>query len=49
MGGKHILGWHTGVQAKEQATLTWSSKSWTDNKLGLEWVEKNFEMFTAQV
>ena len=48
-GGKHILGWHAGVQAKEQAIFAWSSKGWTDNELGLEWVEKNFEKFTAQV
>jgi hypothetical protein len=48
-GGKHILGWHAGVQAKEQTTFAWSSKGWTDNELGLEWVEKNFEKFTAQV
>jgi hypothetical protein len=48
-GGKHVPGWHAGVQAKEQATFAWSSKGWSDNELGLKWVEKNFEKFTAQV
>jgi hypothetical protein len=48
-GGKHVLGWHTGVQAKEQPTCAWSFKGWTDYELGLEWVGKNFEKFTAQV
>ena len=48
-GGKHIQGWHAGVQAKEQATFGWLSKDWTDNELGLEWVEKNFKKYTAQV
>jgi len=38
-GGKHLLGWHAGVQDKEQATFEWSTEGWTDNELGLEWVE----------
>jgi hypothetical protein len=49
MGRKHIIGWHAGVQDKEQATFAWSSKGWTENESGLEWVEKNFEKFTDQV
>jgi hypothetical protein len=48
-GAKHILGWNAGVQDKEQATFTWSSKGWTANTLGLDWVEKNFEKFTDQI
>jgi hypothetical protein len=48
-GAKHILGWQAGVQAKEQAIFTWSSQGWTNNALGLELVEMNIEMFTAQL
>jgi hypothetical protein len=25
-GGKHLLGWHAGVQDKEQAIFAWSTK-----------------------
>jgi hypothetical protein len=25
-GSRHLLGWHTGVQDKEQATFAWSTK-----------------------
>jgi len=46
-GGKHLPGWHAGVQDKEQATFAWSIKGWTDNELGLEWVEQNFEKHTT--
>jgi hypothetical protein len=35
-GAKHILEWHAGIQAKEQAIFVWSSKGWTDNELKLE-------------
>jgi hypothetical protein len=35
-GGKYLLGWHAGVQDKEQATCAWSTKGWTDNEMGLE-------------
>jgi len=37
-GSRHLLGWHAGVQDEEQATFAWSTKGWTDNELGLEWV-----------
>ena len=48
-GGKHLLGWHAGVQDKEQATFAQSTKGWTDNELGLEWVEQNFEKYTTKM
>jgi len=48
-GGKHLLGWYAGVQDKEQATFAWSTEGWTDNKLGLEWVEQNFEKYTIKM
>ena len=48
-GGKHLLGWHAGVQDKVQATLAWSTKHWTDNELGLEWVEQKFEKYTTKM
>jgi hypothetical protein len=25
-GSRHLLGWHTGIPDKEQATLAWSNK-----------------------
>jgi len=48
-GGKHLLGWHADVQDKEQATFAWLTKGWTDNELGLEWVEPNFEKYTIKM
>jgi len=48
-GGKHLLRWHSCVQDKEQATFAWSTKDWTDNELGLEWVEQNFEKYTIKM
>jgi hypothetical protein len=48
-GGKHLLGWHAGVQDKEQATFAWSMKGWTDNELELECVEQNFEKYTTKM
>jgi len=47
-GSRHLLGWHAGVQDKEQATFAWSTKGWTNNELGLEWVEQNFEKYTTK-
>jgi len=35
-GSRHLLGWHAGVQDKEQATFPLSTKGWTDNELRLE-------------
>jgi hypothetical protein len=48
-GSRHLLGWHAGVQDKGQATCAWSTKGWTDNELGLEWVEQNFEKYTTKM
>ncbi len=42
-GSAHLMGWHVGVEVKEEATFAWSPKRWTDQQLGLEWLEKNFE------
>ena len=48
-GSRHLLGWHAGVQDKEQATFTRSTEGSTDNELGLEWVEQNFEKYTTKM
>jgi uncharacterized protein (UPF0179 family) len=48
-GSRHLLGWHAGVQDKEQATFARSTKDWTDNELRLEWVELNFEKYTIKM
>ena len=47
--GKHLLGWHAGVQDKEETTFALFTKGWTDNKLGLEWVEQNIEKYTMEM
>jgi hypothetical protein len=39
-GGSHTMGWHTAVQPEDQATFACSPRGWTDNELGLEWVER---------
>jgi len=38
-----------GVQDKEQAIFVWSTNDWTDNELGLEWVEQKFEKYTIKM
>jgi hypothetical protein len=48
-GSVHLMGWHVGVEAKEEATFAWSPKGWTDRELGLEWVARNFEKYTADM
>jgi len=48
-GSRHLHGWYAGMQDKEQATFPWSTEGWTDNELGLEWVEQNFEKYTAKM
>jgi hypothetical protein len=45
-GASHTMGWHSDVQPEDEATFAWSPKGWTDNELGLEWVERNFDKFT---
>ena len=48
-GSRHLIGWHAGMQEKEQATFAWSTKGWTDIELRLEWVEQNFEKYTIKM
>jgi hypothetical protein len=48
-GSRHLLGWHAGMKDKEQATYAWPTKGWTDNELGLDWVEQNFEKYTTKM
>jgi len=48
-GSRHLLGWHAGMQDKEQATFAWSTTGLTDNELGLEWAEQNFEKYTTKM
>jgi hypothetical protein len=45
-GGSQTMGWHTTVQPDDRTTFAWSLRGLTDNELGLEWVEKNFDRFT---
>jgi hypothetical protein len=48
-GSVHLMGWHAGVEAEEQATFAWSPKGWTDRELAMEWVERNFEKYTSEM
>jgi len=48
-GSSHLVGWHTNVKIKDDATFAWSPKGWTDDKLGLEWLERNFEKYTKDM
>jgi len=43
----HLMGWHAAVQKEEKARFAWSPKGWTDWKLGLEWVEQNFNCYSS--
>jgi len=48
-GGMHQVRWHDGVQDKEQATFASSTEDWSNNELGLDWVELNFEKYTIKM
>jgi len=47
--GKSLLGCHAGVQDNAQAIFPWSTKDWTYNELGLEWVKQNFDNYTIKM
>jgi len=48
-GSSHTMGWHAAVKKDDDATFAYSPKGWTDNELGLEWLERNFEKFTKDM
>jgi len=48
-GVQHLIGWHAAVIKANKATFATSPKGWTDNELGLEYLEKNFNRYTHEV
>jgi len=48
-GSSHTMGWHSTVKKDEDVTFAYSPKGWTDNELGLEWLERNFQKFTKDM
>jgi len=52
-GTKHLLGWYADVIKEDldagKATFARSAKGWTDNELGLEWLERNFDQHSRDM
>lgn len=48
-GAGHYKGWYASITKKEVATFGYSPKGWTDSFLGIEWLQKNFEVYSAPV
>ncbi|KAH0610145.1 uncharacterized protein H6S33_012691 [Morchella sextelata] len=49
-GVVYYMGWYTGVQKSgDAATFSYSSKGWTDSKLGMEWLVENFDKHTSNI
>lgn len=48
-GKAHTAGWYTHVSEAEPAVFAYSDKGWTDNDLGIEYLEKVFEPGTAEI
>ena len=46
-GKAHYMGWHAHVSKEEPAFFGISEKGWTDNELGVLYLEKVFEPQTA--
>jgi hypothetical protein len=47
-GSLHLLGWHKAVQLSHEATFSCSPKGWTDQFLGMEWLQRNFNKYTEE-
>jgi len=48
-GSSHTTGGHAAVKKDDGATFAYSLMGWTDNELGLEWLERNFQKFTKDM
>jgi hypothetical protein len=48
-GSRHLPECHAAMYGKEQSPFAWSTTGWTDNELGLECVEQNFEKYTTEM
>jgi len=48
-GEAHYMGWYAALRKGDQATFSYSKMGWTDQELGVEWLEKNFEPATVEV
>jgi len=48
-GAGHYKGWYASISKKKVATFGYSPKGWTDRFLGMEWLQKNFEAYSALV
>ncbi|PWW77961.1 CENP-B protein [Tuber magnatum] len=45
-GEAHYMVWYAALQKGDQATFSYSKKGSTNQELGVEWQEKNFELST---
>lgn len=48
-GKAHLMGWYAHVDESEPAVFAYSDKGWTDNELGVEYLTKVFEPYTADI
>lgn len=44
----HYAGWHALVKAGDKAFFSFSQKDWTNNEIGLSYLESNFERNTVK-
>ena len=48
-GAGHYKEWYASITKKEVATFGYSPKEETDSILGMEWLQKNFKVYSAPV
>jgi len=47
-GEAHYIGWYAALRKGDPATFSYSKKGWTDQELGVEWLEQTFEPATVE-
>lgn len=50
-GNSHIISWHQEVQGQEDADVqfAWSEKGWTDDSLGLDYLQNHFYPLATKI
>lgn len=47
-GDGHYMGWYAALKDSDKAVFGYSPKGWSDQKLGFEWLVKDFEPNSAK-
>ena len=48
-GAAHYMGWYANLRKGDSATFSYSEKGWSNEYLGLKWLQENFEKDTAEM